>query len=103
MEGAFTGALRKGKKGLIEIADGGTIFLDEISEMDLQGQVRLLRVLEERTLRRVGDDKEIPVDVYKRQINICSATRRPAMTIRAPSTRRSIPMYSRPCSGSRCV
>ncbi|MCJ7835085.1 sigma 54-interacting transcriptional regulator [Cuneatibacter sp. NSJ-177] len=63
VEGAFTGALRKGKKGLIEIADGGTIFLDEISEMDLQGQVRLLRVLEERTLRRVGDDKEIPVDI----------------------------------------
>ena len=62
-EGAFTGASRKGKKGLLEMADGGTIFLDEISEMELQGQVRLLRVLEERTLRRVGDDKEIPVNI----------------------------------------
>mgnify|MGYP000323424649 CR=1 FL=1 len=60
--GSFTGAL-KDKKGLFEEANNGTIFLDEISEMDLQGQVRLLRVLEERTLRRVGDDKEIPVDI----------------------------------------
>ncbi len=61
--GAFTGASRQGKKGLIEQADKGTIFLDEISEMDLQGQVRLLRVLEERVITRVGDDRVIPVDV----------------------------------------
>ena len=63
VDGAFTGASRKGKKGLVEIADHGTLFLDEISEMDLAGQVQLLRVLEERVIRRVGDDKEIPVDI----------------------------------------
>lgn len=61
--GAFTGASRQGKKGLIELADKGTIFLDEISEMDLQGQVRLLRVIEERVITKVGDDRVIPVDV----------------------------------------
>lgn len=63
VDGAFTGASKKGKKGLVEIADHGTLFLDEISEMDLAGQVQLLRVLEERVIRRVGDDKEIPVDI----------------------------------------
>lgn len=63
VEGAFTGASRKGKKGLFEIANKGTIFLDEISEIDAQGQIRLLRVLEERTVMRVGDDKVIPIDV----------------------------------------
>ncbi|WP_394926439.1 sigma-54 interaction domain-containing protein [uncultured Robinsoniella sp.] len=63
VEGAFTGALKKGKKGLFEIAHKGTIFLDEISEMDTQGQTRLLRVLEERCVMRIGDDKVIPVDV----------------------------------------
>lgn len=63
VDGAFTGALKKGKKGLFEIANKGTIFLDEISEMDLQGQSRLLRVLEEREIMRIGDDKVIPVDV----------------------------------------
>jgi len=61
--GAFTGAAKQGKKGLIEMADHGTIFLDEISEMDLQGQIRLLRVLEERVITKIGDDKVIPVDV----------------------------------------
>lgn len=63
VDGAFTGASRKGKKGLFEIADQGTIFLDEISEMDAQGQVRLLRVLEEREVMRIGSDKVIPVNV----------------------------------------
>ena len=61
--GAFTGAAKQGKKGLLELADKGTIFLDEISEMDLQGQVRLLRVIEERVITKVGDDRVIPVDV----------------------------------------
>lgn len=63
VEGAFTGASRNGKTGLVESASKGTIFLDEISEMNLKGQVRLLRVLEERALTRVGDDRVIPVDV----------------------------------------
>jgi PAS domain S-box-containing protein len=62
-EGAFTGAVRRGKKGLFEIADTGTIFLDEIAELDLSGQVRLLRALAEKSIRRVGDDCIIPIDV----------------------------------------
>lgn len=61
--GAFTGAAKNGKKGLLELAHKGTIFLDEISEMDLMGQIRLLRVLEERVISRIGDDRVIPVDV----------------------------------------
>ena len=63
VDGAFTGASKKGKKGLFEIADQGTIFLDEISEMDANGQLRLLRVLEEREVMRVGSDRVIPVNV----------------------------------------
>jgi len=63
VEGAFTGANRKGKPGLFELAHKGTIFLDEISEMDKYGQSRLLRVIQERQVRRLGDDKNIPVDV----------------------------------------
>jgi len=61
-KGAFTGANRL-KHGLIESAEGGTLFLDEIGEMPLQMQVKLLRVLQERTIRRVGGTKEIAVDV----------------------------------------
>ncbi len=62
-EGAFTGALKGGKKGLFEQANGGTLFLDEIGEISPQVQVRLLRVLQEGTVRRVGGAREIPVDV----------------------------------------
>ena len=61
--GAFTGARKGGKKGLIEQAHKGTIFLDEIGEMPVQLQARLLRVLEEREVMRVGSDGVIPVDV----------------------------------------
>lgn len=63
VEGAFTGAIKKGKPGLFEMAHRGTIFLDEISEMDKYGQSRLLRVLEEKQVMRLGDDKYIPVDI----------------------------------------
>lgn len=63
VEGAFTGATKKGKQGLFEMAHQGTLFLDEISEMDLYGQSRLLRVLQEKQVMRLGDDKYIPVDV----------------------------------------
>ncbi|HWR44548.1 sigma 54-interacting transcriptional regulator [Sporomusa sp.] len=63
VEGAFTGANKKGKQGLFEMAHRGTIFLDEISEMDKYGQNRLLRVLQEKQVMRLGDDKVIPVDV----------------------------------------
>lgn len=62
-EGSFTGAVRKGKAGLFEMAHGGTIFLDEISELPLLLQGRLLRVLQERQVMRLGGDKLIPVDV----------------------------------------
>lgn len=61
--GSFTGANKEGKKGLFEHANGGTILLDEISEMPLRQQVKLLHVLQERSSRRVGGGTEIPFDV----------------------------------------
>lgn len=63
VEGAFTGAKKGGKLGLFEIAHKGTIFLDEIGDVSQLLQARLLRVLQERQIRRVGDDRIIPVDV----------------------------------------
>lgn len=62
-EGAFTGARRGGRPGLIESAHKGTLFLDEIGEMPLQLQTRLLRVLEEREVLRVGSNRPIPIDI----------------------------------------
>ena len=62
VKGAFTGA-NQNKRGLFEVADGGTLFLDEIGEMTLPMQVKLLRVLQERTVRPVGGTSEIAVDV----------------------------------------
>jgi len=62
LKGAFTGA-NQNKRGLFEVAGGGTIFLDEISEMTLAMQVKLLRVLQERSVRPVGGASEIPIDV----------------------------------------
>lgn len=62
-DGAFTGAKRGGQAGKFEIADGGTIFLDEIGEMPLDMQPRLLRAIEEGVVTRVGDSRPIPVDV----------------------------------------
>src|SRR5262249_17223270 len=60
MRGAFTGAATN-KKGLFEVADKGTIFLDEVGDTSPAMQVKLLRVLQERTIRRVGGTEEIPV------------------------------------------
>ncbi|GIX45885.1 MAG: sigma-54-dependent Fis family transcriptional regulator [Candidatus Tectimicrobiota bacterium] len=60
--GAFSGALREGKPGKFELAHGGTVFLDEIGEMPLDMQAKLLRVLQERRLVRVGGITPIPVD-----------------------------------------
>ncbi len=63
IEGAFTGARKGGKPGLFELAHGGTIFLDEIAELDPFCQVILLRALQEKQIRRVGGEAVIPVDV----------------------------------------
>jgi two-component system response regulator PilR (NtrC family) len=62
MKGSFTGATSN-KKGLFEVASGGTIFLDEIGETSSAMQIKLLRVLQERKIRRVGGTEEIAVDV----------------------------------------
>ncbi|MCB6992082.1 sigma 54-interacting transcriptional regulator [bacterium 210820-DFI.6.37] len=62
-EGAFTGAAKGGKKGLFEAADGGTIFLDEIGEITPSLQVKLLRVLEDRAVVRVGASEQIDLDI----------------------------------------
>ena len=62
-EGAFTGARRGGHAGLFEAANHGTLFLDEIGEMPLPLQTRLLRVLEEREVVRVGGTRPVPIDV----------------------------------------
>jgi PAS domain S-box-containing protein len=63
VEGAFTGALKGGKRGLFEEASGGTIFLDEIGEINLSLQRKLLRVLQEREIIRVGSTAPVTVDV----------------------------------------
>ena len=62
-EGAFTGAMRNGKPGFFELAHGGSIFLDEISEIDRYGQTRLLRILQERRSMRLGGNRYIQLDV----------------------------------------
>ncbi|RZI41719.1 Fis family transcriptional regulator [Herbaspirillum sp. HC18] len=69
--GAFTGAQRGGKPGLMEMAEGGTVFLDEIGEMSLYLQAKLLRFLNDGKFRRIGSDREIKVNV-----RIISATHR---------------------------
>jgi DNA-binding NtrC family response regulator len=61
--GAFTGAQKRGSAGLFEQARGGTLLLDEISEMPLEAQAKLLRVLQEREVVRIGSAKPIPIDV----------------------------------------
>ena len=71
-EGAFTGAKRKGKLGLFELAHGGTVFLDEIGVLPIELQGRLLRVLQEREVLRVGGQTIIPVN-----IRVIAATNKP--------------------------
>ena len=61
--GSFTGASREGKMGLLEAANGGTVFLDEIGELPLDQQVKLLHVLQEKSIVRVGGTKQIPLDI----------------------------------------
>lgn len=74
-KGAFTGADRD-KRGLIEAAEGGTLFLDEIAEMPVHLQTKLLRVLQQRKLRRLGDEREIDVN-----FRLVSATNRHTSTL----------------------
>jgi PAS domain S-box-containing protein len=70
-KGAFTGALPSGKAGLIEAADGGTVFLDEVGELKLDMQVKLLEVIEDKTFVKIGSGNSIKVNV-----NIIAATNR---------------------------
>lgn len=63
VEGSFTGALKGGRAGLFELAHGGSLFLDEIGEISPQFQAKLLRVLQEKEVRRIGGDRVIPIDV----------------------------------------
>ncbi len=74
-KGAFTGAERQ-RRGRFELADGGTLFLDEIATINHTTQIRLLRVLQERELERVGGEETIPVDV-----RIIAATNTPAQEL----------------------
>ena len=69
-KGAFTGAVRS-RSGKAELADGGTLFLDEIGDMELDLQAKILRLIQERSIQRVGGDREIPVD-----LRIVTATHR---------------------------
>ncbi len=61
-KGTFTGAEKKGKQGLFEIAHKGTLFLDEIADMPMGAQAKILRVIQEKSVRRIGGASEIPVD-----------------------------------------
>ena len=79
-KGAFTGA-EKAKQGRFELAEGGTLFLDEIGEMPLTMQVKLLRVLEEKKIERLGSIKDIPLD-----IRIIAATNRNLVKMVAEGT-----------------
>lgn len=63
VDGAFTGARKGGKMGKFELANHGTIFLDEIGDMPLTMQAKLLRVLQEKEIERIGDERTIPIDV----------------------------------------
>lgn len=70
-DGSFTGAVKGGKAGIFESCNGGTIFLDEIGDMPIHLQVKLLRVLQEKRIRRIGGSEEIPVN-----FRLISATNR---------------------------
>lgn len=86
--GAFTGAQRGGKPGLLELADGGTVFLDEIGEMSPYLQAKLLRFLNDGSFRRVGAEQERTVDV-----RVISATHRPLERMVAEQTFREDLFY----------
>jgi len=75
-EGAFSGAKKKGKPGKFELACGGTLFLDEVGELPLESQAKLLRVLEERKIDRLGGTTPLPVD-----FRLVTATNRDLITL----------------------
>lgn len=77
-EGSFTGAAKGGKPGIFELAHGGTIFLDEIGEIPEETQIQLLRVLQEKEVRRLSSDKVIPIDVRV----ICATNRNLALEVK---------------------
>ena len=74
--GAFTGAQSRGKKGKFELADKGTIFLDEVGELSLGVQAKILRVLQEQEIERIGADRVASIDV-----RVIAATNRPLLHI----------------------
>lgn len=84
--GAFSGAHTGGKMGQVELADGGTLFLDEIGDMPMSGQAKMLRVLETKTICRVGDTTIRPVDFRL----ICATNRDLKSMIRAGSFREDL-------------
>ncbi len=84
-KGAFTGA-HKDRIGKFELADGGTLFLDEITEMDFNIQAKLLRVLQERCIERLGSNKTIPVDVRV----IAASNRNPKQAIQDQKLREDL-------------
>ncbi|WP_461208605.1 sigma 54-interacting transcriptional regulator [Desulfocurvus sp. DL9XJH121] len=84
--GAFTGARREGRTGIFELANTGTIFLDEIGEMSLSMQAKLLRTVEERSIIRLGGDKIIPLDVWV----ICATNRDLGQLIQEKAFRRDL-------------
>ncbi|RQS61582.1 AAA family ATPase [Burkholderia sp. Bp8963] len=84
--GSFTGATKDGRPGKFESADGGTVFLDEISELPIDVQAKLLRVLQEREVTRLGDTKGIPIDVRI----ICASNRDLAAMVAAKEFREDL-------------
>jgi sigma-54 dependent transcriptional regulator, acetoin dehydrogenase operon transcriptional activator AcoR len=84
--GSFTGAARDGRPGKFESADGGTVFLDEISELPIDVQAKLLRVLQEREVTRIGDTRGIPVDVRI----VCASNRDLASMVRDKTFREDL-------------
>ena len=84
VEGAFTGALKRGKMGKFELANKGIIFLDEIGDLPLAMQAKLLRVLQEKEIERLGAEKAIPIDV-----RVISATNKDLHTMAMEGTFRA--------------
>lgn len=85
-EGAFTDAARKGRKGVIELGQGGTVFLDEIGDMLPGMQAKLLTVLEEKVIRRIGGEKWLPVDVRF----VAATNKRPDTLVQGQSLREDL-------------